>query len=108
MREKVIRDMREKVIREQTCEQKKEISGRDRACCGCCDLKQGLEWVFEKPLLVVGGYCKFHMIGKVQRQTVVGQEEFYSCIAVRTFTPCHVPTHTQHPPHPWWHDSKSF
>ena len=38
---------------------------------------QGLEYVFSKPVLVIGGYCKVHLVGKVQRQTVVGQEDYY-------------------------------
>ena len=42
---------------------------------------KGLEWVFDKPLLVVGGYCKVHLCGKVQKQPVLGQEEWYCCIA---------------------------
>ena len=26
---------------------------------------QGLEYVFARPLLVLGGYCKIHLLGKV-------------------------------------------
>ena len=42
---------------------------------------KGLDLVFDKPLLVVGGYCKVHLCGKVQKQPVLGQEEWYCCIA---------------------------